>query len=112
MLSSAEEMYRTALNYSILVTRTVNGQFCQQVAIEKEKKKIVPVQLVFKNNLSVSNWYYGSSSQLKYTVILREMSKKHNLTSCPLNKPFVRPNQNICFNCPSNAIYNLGTQTC
>jgi hypothetical protein len=39
-------------------------------------------------------------------------SIKYNLTSCPVEKPFVNPTANDCFNCPTGLKYNLGTKIC
>jgi len=89
----------------------MKGKFCNPLH-QPGAHKPHPVMLVYKNNLVAGNWYYGSTNQARYVALLYSMYQKHNLTSCPLSKPFVRPNQNICFDCPPNSIYNLGTQNC
>ena len=111
LVSSAQDMENITLQYVDLVTETMAGKFCKNISY-KQKKVKPPAVLIFIDNLSVTNWYYGSTTQMSYVLFLRKRSKKSKLTSCPLSKPFVRPNQNICFNCPSNSIYNLGTQNC
>ena len=111
LVSSAQQMYKVCKQYVTLVQETMKGKFCNPL-YKAGAQKPAPARLVYKNNLVAGNWYYGTSSQASYVAFLLQMHKKHNLTSCPLSKPYVRPNQNICFNCPPNSIYNLGTQNC
>ena len=104
-------MLLVAQNYSSLVVNTLNGVYCHNISNYSQNIKKI-VNAVYINNLTAYNWYYGSTTQTQYVSFLRKMSTKHKLTPCPLDKPFVRPNQNVCFNCPSSSIYNIGTQNC
>jgi hypothetical protein len=60
----------------------------------------------------VSNWYYGSSNQIKYKAYLLKKAANFNLTTCPSHLPFVRDDEQKCFNCPPASIYNLGAEKC
>ena len=62
--------------------------------------------------MSAPNWYYGTTTKPAYVSSLRQLSKKNKLSPCPIDRPYVQKNQNVCFNCPSNALYNFGTQKC
>lgn len=73
---------------------------------------MVTPKVTYKNNLKVDNWYYGSTSKSKYSAYLAARAQSFNLTHCPSDKPFVRDDEEICFNCPPHAIYNLGRQKC
>lgn len=65
----------------------------------------------FKSNLQASNWYYGTTTASDFKLSLFKRSMAYNLTNCPLDKPFVRDIEQICFNCP-DGFFNLGNQSC
>jgi hypothetical protein len=89
LLSSAHKMFKAANKYVELVRKTMAGDYCNQVAHPPPPVK-PPVQLFFKNNLAASNWYYGTTTQARYIAKLEGMLAKHNLTNCPISKPYVR----------------------
>lgn len=66
----------------------------------------------FKNNLAALNWYYGAISKSDYKIKVFKRSVTYNLTSCPKDKPYVRDEEQVCFNCPDGSLYNLGNETC
>jgi len=66
----------------------------------------------FKNNLKANNWYYGSTTPSDYKIYIFKLSSTYNFTSCPIDKPFVKEHEQICFNCPQGSMFNLGKQDC
>ena len=66
----------------------------------------------YKDNLIAKNWIYGNITATQYKYQVFAASIKYNLTSCPLNKPYVNPVTNLCFQCPAGMNFSLGEQTC
>jgi hypothetical protein len=66
----------------------------------------------FKNNLNAKNWFYGSTTASDYKIYLFKRASTFNLTNCPLDTPFVKDDQQVCFNCPEGSIFDLGSQAC
>ena len=62
----------------------------------------------FKNNMEAKNWYYGSTDEIKYKYHVFMRSTQYNLTTCPIEKPYVKEKINECFACPLNGGFNIG----
>jgi len=68
---------------------------------------------LYKDNLKVNNWYYGSITAEEYRLKQFELSTKFNVSTCPFDKPFANQQLNRCERChPRQAIFNLGTRSC
>lgn len=65
-------------------------------------------QSYFKNNLAAQNWFYGSITKSDYKILMFKRSATYNLTNCPINAPFVKLSEQVCFNCANGSIYDLG----
>jgi hypothetical protein len=63
---------------------------------------------MYKNNLQASNWQYGNITEEQYRLQVFATSIKYNLTSCPLNAPYVNQKTLECFDCPRDSNYSLG----
>lgn len=69
-------------------------------------------QSAYKNNLQAKNWLYGNITEAQYRLEVFANSIKYNLTSCPLEKPYVNIQSYDCFDCPVGLKFNLGTKLC
>lgn len=69
-------------------------------------------QSMFKNNLQAKNWIFGNITEEQYRLQVFANSIKYNLTSCPIDKPYVSSVTSKCFDCPSDAKFSLGANTC
>lgn len=69
------------------------GNFCSKSIPSVSKPPPKHDNITYKNNLHVSNWYYGSSSKTKYQSYLLAREKNFNLTLCPEKTPFVRDDE-------------------
>lgn len=58
------------------------------------------------------NWYYGNTTEPAYRLQVFANTIRYNQTSCPLKTPYVNIWAGVCFNCPPNATFNLGTNLC
>lgn len=100
--------------YIQLINQTLDGKFCSPMYTLTEKA-VGMVNLnasLFKNNLQAKNWYYGSTTVSDYKIYLFKRAATFNLTSCPLSAPYVKDNEQVCFDCPEGSIFNLGSQKC
>ena len=62
----------------------------------------------YKDNLLAKNWIYGNITAAQYKAQVFAATIKYNLTSCPINNPYVNPVTNLCFQCPTGMNYSLG----
>jgi hypothetical protein len=96
------------------LNKTMDGDYCPQNKTKGEQARGV-VNLngsYFKSNLKADNWYYGSTTASDYKIYMFKRSASYNLTNCPLETPFVRDDEQVCFYCPEGSIFNLGMQKC
>jgi len=113
MRDNIKKMKELLDNYVSHVKKTIEGSYCNLPKVVKPNNGIVKLKkLYYKNNLDVSNWFYGSTNQVKYKAYLLKKSANFNLSTCPTEKPFVRDDEQKCFNCPPGSIYNLGAEKC
>ena len=115
MKENIKKMKELSDKYLSHAKMTIEGSYCNLLKVLKPNNGIVQQKkekLYYKNNLDVSNWFYGSTNQVKYKAYLLKKSANFNLTTCPINKPFVRDDEQKCFNCPPGSIYNLGAEKC
>ena len=68
----------------------MDGEFCDGITDKVVQQEQTAPKIVYKNNLEVNNWYYGTSNQSKYEAYLTKKSDNTTLTACPSKKPFVR----------------------
>ena len=89
---------------------TLDGAYCNQnMASGQKAVGMVNLNLsYFKSNLNAKNWYYGSTTASDYKIYIFKLSSTYNLTNCPIETPYVKESEQICFNCPEGSIYNLG----
>ena len=107
------EIQNMTYNYTGYVNQTLNGEFCGESELKETPSGLVDINnSYFKNNLRAPNWYYGSTTGSDYKLAMFKKAATFNLTDCPLSAPFVKPNEQICFDCPSDSIFNLGSHSC
>lgn len=86
MKDNIKKMKELSDNYLSYVKQTIEGSFCNlplpvkpnNGSAQQKKEK-----LYYKNNLDVSNWYYGSTNQVKYKAYLLKKAANFNLSTCP-----------------------------
>lgn len=102
-------------DYATIIDHTIDEEYCDgsksKVAEEKPSGNVSLDEHVYKSNLNVKNWFYGSSSQDKYKMDLFEITSNYNLTTCPRETPFTVNFSKTCFDCPKG-MFNLGEQKC
>lgn len=99
--------------YDRYINKTLDGDFCDQVSLNEQATGVVNLNhSYFKNNLNAKNWYYGTTTASDYKIYIFKRSATYNLTDCPLATPFVSDDEQRCFNCPENSMFNLGTSKC
>ena len=101
-------------NYLMAINATINSECCQSPFIFKEENATGMIDLrgqLYKDNLKAENWFYGDITKKEYLLQRFEWTTKYNLTSCPIEQPYVDLLNNTCFNC-LNGHFNLGTRKC
>jgi hypothetical protein len=72
------------------VNKTLDGEYCNKTVEQRAVGLVEVSKSYLKNNLDARNWYYGSTTKSDYKIKIFKKSASFNLTSCPLQKPFVR----------------------
>lgn len=65
-----------------------------------------------KDNLQTENWFYGGLDTMDYKLQKFELSTKYNLTSCPLEDPFVDKETDECMHCEDGEMFSLKLRKC
>ena len=65
---------------------------------------------LYKDNLKAPNWIYGNITEEQYKQYLFKITTQYNLTSCPLETPFINVEDGSCFAC--DGTYSLGERKC
>jgi len=84
------------------LNKTLDGKYCNsdKVKLEKARGIVNLNSSYFKPNLNAKNWYYGSTTASDYKIYIFKRSSSYNLTNCPLSIPFVKDEEQVCFDCP------------
>lgn len=68
---------------------------------------------LYKDNMKADGWFFGTITETDYLLQRFEFGTKYNLTSCPLDKPFVNVFENYCFKCDKDdAYFDMGSRNC
>ena len=90
-------------DYQSIMEMTINSKCCQVVKYE------------YRDNLDVSNWHWGNTTQSDYQakIFQRQSLSDMKLQPCPYNMPWVISQNNTCFACPNDKpLFNVGTRIC
>lgn len=100
-------------NYLMAIKTTVDSGCLNRPPYFEDENASGLVNLadsLYKDNLKATNWVYGNVTEAQYKFYLFSISSKYNLTSCPLDKPYVSYDEKSCIAC--EGIYQVGQRTC
>lgn len=109
IIADIDKMIDLTRDYFTVINSTLDGDYCPKKLDEKAMGVVDISKSYAKNNLAADNWFYGSITKSDYKILMFKRSATYNLTSCPIDTPFVRFKEQACFNCPKNNMFNLGT---
>lgn len=100
-------------NYLMAIKTTVDSGCLTRPPVIPEENPTGLVNLaesLYKDNLKATNWVYGNVTEQEYKFYLFSISSKYNLTSCPIETPYVSYDEKSCIACAGT--YYVGQRKC
>jgi len=90
--SNINQIQNLTQGYIKILNQTLDGKYCasRSPLLENVVGTVNLNMSYYKPNLIAKNWYYGSTTASDYKIYLFKRGSTFNLTTCPLNTPFVR----------------------